>query len=68
MLPPSLFDVVFAPGTRQNHPSKPGLYRFYLAHGWDTRPFPNGLYRLQVEASDESGNKALAGLPFTIGN
>ncbi len=52
-----LFPAVFAPGTRQNHPGKPGLYRFYLAHTWSTRLLPNGLYRLQVEASDESGQQ-----------
>ena len=31
LLPPSLFAVVFAPGTRQNRPNRPGRYRFYVA-------------------------------------
>ncbi|HET7045138.1 MAG TPA: M23 family metallopeptidase [Gaiellaceae bacterium] len=63
-----LFPAIFAPGTRQNHPNEPGLYRFYLAHTWSTRLLPNGLYRLQVEAGDESGNTARASLPFTVAN
>ena len=63
-----LFDTIYAPGTRQNHPNKPGRYRFYLARAWSTKLLRDGLYRLQVEASDESGNSARAALPFTIRN
>jgi hypothetical protein len=68
LLPPSLFAVVFAPGTRQNRPNKPGRYRFYLAHAWATRRLPNGLYRVEVSAADVQGNRAHASLPFTIAN
>ncbi len=68
LLPPSLFPVVYAPGTKQNHPGKPGRYRFFVAHTWDTRRLRNGLYRLEVSAADVSGNHALARLPFTIAN
>jgi hypothetical protein len=67
-LPQELFSVIFAPGTKQNHPNEPGTYRFFLAHGWTTSLLPNGPYRLEVEASDVSGNRARAGLPFTIAN
>jgi Peptidase family M23 len=63
-----LFPAVYAPGTRQNKPNKPGLYRFYVARGWTTSLLRNGLYRLQVEAFDQTGNKAVAALPFTIAN
>lgn len=63
-----LFPAIYAPGTRQNKPNKPGVYRFYVAHTWSTRLLRNGLYRLQVEASDDSGNKAVAALPFTVAN
>jgi hypothetical protein len=63
-----LFPAVYAPGTRQNKPGKPGRYRFFVARTWSTRTLRNGLYRLQVEASDESGNKAVAALPFTVAN
>src|SRR5207247_6612610 len=48
LLPASLFPVVYAAGTRQNHPNRPGLYRFFAAHPWDPRRLPNGLYRLEV--------------------
>ena len=27
MLPASIFDRIYAPGTRQNHPGEPGVYR-----------------------------------------
>jgi Peptidase family M23 len=63
-----LFDAIYAPGTRQNHPNKPGRYRFYVARSWSTKRLRNGLYRLQVEATDESGNSARATLPFTVSN
>lgn len=68
LLPPGLFRTVFAPGTRQNRPNTPGRYRFFVAHAWSTTLLPNGLYRIQVEARDEGGNAARAGLPFTIRN
>jgi Peptidase family M23 len=68
MLPASLFAVVFAPGTRQNKPDKPGRYRFFVAHGWATRKLRNGLYRLEISAADVQGNRAVAALPFTIAN
>jgi hypothetical protein len=68
LLPPSLFPVVYAPGTRQNRPGRPGRYRFYVARTWSTRLLPNGLYRLEVSAADAFGNRAVAGLPFTIAN
>jgi hypothetical protein len=68
LLPASLFAAVYAPGTRQNRPNKPGRYRFYLARGWNTRRLANGLYRLEVSAADVHGNRAHAALPFTIAN
>jgi hypothetical protein len=68
MLPADLFSAIYAPGTRQNKPPKPGLYRFFVPHTWSTKALPNGLYRLEVMAADMSGNRAHAGLPFTIHN
>lgn len=43
LLPRSLFNVVYAPGTRQNRRDQRGRYRFYMAHGWNTRGLRNGL-------------------------
>ena len=68
MLDSALFASVYAPETRQNHPNRPGRYRFYLAHSWSTRLLPNGNYHLDVQATTISGNKATASLPFTLAN
>jgi hypothetical protein len=68
MLPASLYPAIYAAGTRQNKPGKPGKYRFFAARGWTTSLLPNGLYRLEVSAGDVSGNVATASLPFTIAN
>jgi hypothetical protein len=50
------FGNVYAPGTLQNHAGKPGVFRFWLARGFDTRPHPDGHYALEVEAADVRGN------------
>jgi hypothetical protein len=68
LLPQSRFAGVYASGTRQNRPNKPGRYRFFVAHTWSTRLLPDGPYRLEAEAVDERGNSARAGLPFQIVN
>jgi hypothetical protein len=68
MLPQPRFADVYAPGTRQNRPGKPGLYRFWIARRFDSRAFENGGYRVDVEASDLQGNRALAQLPLSIRN
>jgi hypothetical protein len=68
VLPFSLFDFVYAPGTFQNRPHRQGRYQYYLAHQLDTRALPNGSYTLQVEARDEQHNVGQAGFPFTVSN
>ncbi len=68
LLPQDDFHRIYAPGTRQNRPGKPGLYRFFLAHTWTTTLLPDGNYELEVEASDLRGNKGSQRLPFTIAN
>jgi len=62
------FGDVYAPGTRQNHPNEPGLFRFWLARGFDTRTHPDGTYRLDVEAADVRGNASRGHLEVTIAN
>ncbi len=66
LLPRSLFNLVYAPGTRENRAARPGDYRFYLARGFDTSTLPPGLYHLQVWAADTRRNRAIALLPFTV--
>ena len=65
---PDAFHVVYAPETRANHPNKPGHFCFNLARGWNSARFPNGSYRIEVQAADVHGNRATSALPFTIRN
>jgi hypothetical protein len=59
---------VYATGTTQNHPNEPGLFRFWLARGFDTTQHPDGQYRLDVEAADVRGNASVGHLVMTIAN
>jgi hypothetical protein len=68
MLPERLYPIVYAPGTRQNHPNQPGLFRYFLAHSWSTGLVPDGNYTLQAEVADLHGNKARSGLTIGIAN
>ena len=65
---PDAFHIVFAADTRQNHPDKPGRYCFILAHDWNSAGFANARYRIEVEAADIHGNRAVSSLPFQIRN
>lgn len=62
------FGNVYAAGTRQNKPKRPGLYRVWVARGFDTRPFPDGDYRLDVEVADIRGNASRGHLELTFVN
>jgi hypothetical protein len=68
LIPKSRYAVVYAPGTRQNHPNAPGLYRFWLARKWDTRQHRDGAYRLDVEAADIRGNASRRHLELVLAN
>jgi hypothetical protein len=58
-VPASEFDRVFAPGTTQNHEGRPGCYRFWLTRTLDPAVL-DGSTRLEIEASDDSGNTSRA--------
>ncbi|HVU76744.1 MAG TPA: M23 family metallopeptidase [Gaiellaceae bacterium] len=62
------FASVFAPDTTQSNPFTPGSYHFWLARGFDTTKHPNGVYSLEVEASDVRGNPRVGHLAVTIAN
>jgi hypothetical protein len=62
------FGNVYAPRTRQNHPNTPGLYRIWLARGFDTQPFRDGDYRLDVEVADIRGNASRGHLALSLIN
>lgn len=68
VVPVSLFNLFYAPGTYQNRPNRPGRYEYYLAHGLDTALLPNGSYVLQVDALDAQENLGQASFAFTIRN
>lgn len=68
LLPDGLFTRIYAPGSRQNHPRTPGVYRYYLARGWKSAQHPDGECRLDVAASDIEGNRAVAHLALVLRN
>jgi hypothetical protein len=63
LLPPDLFSSVYAPGTWQNKPFRPGRYVFSLAHHLD---LPAGTYRVEVAASDLAGNVGTGSAEVTL--
>jgi hypothetical protein len=63
-----LYDFVYAPGTYQNKPHRPGHYLFWVIPYLDTTIYPNATYRLEVDAIDTRGNVGSATLDFTIAN
>lgn len=68
-LPPNgLYNWIYAPGTYQNKPHRPGNYVFWLAHGLDTTNLPDGTYTLEVMASDTRGNTGTATVALTMAN
>ena len=64
----SLFTSQYARWTRQNKRNRTGRYRFVLAAAWDTRTLADGLYVVEVSASDVSGNTTVARFPIRIAN
>lgn len=68
LMPASLYNWVYAPGTYQNKANRPGHYLFWVAHGFDTTGFADGTYQLEVLAEDTRGNTGSATLDFTIAN
>jgi hypothetical protein len=62
------FRAVYADGSRQNRPGRPGRYRYRIVPGWDSRAVPDGRYHVQVQAADSRDNTAQAGRTFTVAN
>jgi hypothetical protein len=59
---------VYAPGTRQNLPGRPGTYYFWLARNLDTTLLGNGVHTVWVTAWDIRGNEKTSRLTFTVSN
>jgi hypothetical protein len=66
LLPPTEFDAMYAPGTRQNHPDRPGQLLFWLDHALDATRLEPGPYRIEVEAEDLAGNVGYGSLHFVV--
>jgi murein DD-endopeptidase MepM/ murein hydrolase activator NlpD len=68
LMPASLYNWIYAPGSYQNKPHRPGRYLFWIAHGLDTTSLGDGRYRLEILAEDTRGNVASGTLEFTVAN
>jgi hypothetical protein len=60
---PKEYTSIYAPGTRQNRPGRPGKYIFWLTHGLDLL---DGSYAIQVQAIDTRGNTGFAAFEFDV--
>lgn len=68
LLPEWMFSTIYAPGTYQNKPNRPGSYRFWLTQSLDTTSIRDGSYSIEVQATNMSGVTGDAMLPITIAN
>jgi hypothetical protein len=62
------FAAVYAPATRQNWQADRGRYVFVLARGLDTTQLRNGLYEVQVAATDTRDNRGTARFGIVVAN
>ena len=68
-LPPNVvYGWMYAPGSYENKPHRPGHYVYWLAHAFDTTAFADGTYSLKVSASDTRNNIGTAKVALTITN
>lgn len=68
LMPQLAYPYIYAPGTYQNKPNRPGRYLFWITHGLDTTALPNGDYTVQVLAEDNRFNESIQSLDFTVAN
>jgi len=68
LMPASLYNWIYVPGTYQNKANRPGNYLFWITHGLDTTTLGDGRYRIDVLAEDTRGNVGTNGLDFTVAN
>jgi hypothetical protein len=68
-LPPDdLYSWIYAPGTYQNKAHRPGSYIFWAAHSLDTTAFPDGRYRLTIDAADDRWNIGSVAVDLQLAN
>ena len=68
LLPASQYASIYAPGTYQNKPNRPGDYRFWLTSSLDTTSLPNGMYWIEVQAENLRGATGDNMLGITVAN
>ena len=68
LMPGGVYSYVYAPGTYQNKPNRPGRYLFWITHGLDTTTLANGTYRITVFAEDTRFNESSRSLDFVVAN
>jgi len=64
----AVYTTQYAQWTRQNKRGRPGRYRFVLTASWDTRGVADGVYLVEVAASDTRGNTGFRRFPIRIAN
>jgi hypothetical protein len=62
------YSSVYAPGTYQNKPNRPGHYLYWVTHAFNTAAYPNGSYLLEIDARDSRGNVGSNTIGITIAN
>jgi hypothetical protein len=68
LMPASLYNWIYVPGTYQNKGNRPGNYLFWITHDLDTTALGDGRYRIDILAEDTRGNVGSNGLDFTVAN
>ena len=68
LMPPLAYPWIYAPGTYQNKPNRPGRYVFWITRSLDTTSLPNGTYALTVMAEDMRFNESQQSLTFRVAN
>jgi murein DD-endopeptidase MepM/ murein hydrolase activator NlpD len=66
--PAGAFSRIYAPGTYQNKPNRPGDYRFWLAASLDTTTLANGTYYVDVQATGTRGAVGEGSVELTVVN
>lgn len=68
LLPGRDFSRVYAPGTYQNRPDRPGDYRFWLTTSFDTTALSDGVYWVDVQAENMAGMVGDDSIEITVAN
>jgi murein DD-endopeptidase MepM/ murein hydrolase activator NlpD len=63
-----LYNFIYAAGSYQNKPLRPGQYVYWVEHALDTTLFPNGRYTFEVGAVDTRNHVGTSSVPLTIAN